>query len=79
MWTCAQVDESSTSVRSNFTAIWNFVGNQTNLEWVVSEKIKSFLFCANEPLKLLFILDDLVNSLFNILIVGLLEYIFARV
>ena len=79
MRSSAQIDKASTSVRSDFASIRDLSGDQGNLEWVTTEKSKSFLFAQDQTGEGLCRRDNFLSSLFDIFVVLFLENINSSV
>lgn len=75
MWSCAQIDKTSASVSSYFASVRDLSWDQGNLEWVATEKSKSFFFAQDKTGEGLGRLNDFSCSLLNIFVVFLLENI----
>jgi len=53
MRSSAKIDKISTSICSCHTIIWDLVGDQLNLEWIVREKLEGLLFIQDDALEFL--------------------------
>lgn len=73
MWSSAQINKTSASVRSDFAAIWDLSRDQGNLEWVAAEKSKSFFFSQDKTGEGLRRGNDFSCSFFDILVVFFVE------
>ena len=79
MWSSAQIDKATTSVRSDFAPIRDLSWDQGNLEWVTTEKSKSFFFAQDQTGEGLSRRNNFLSSLFNIFVVLFLENINSSV
>ena len=75
----AKIDQVTVLIGSDFPAIWNFTLYQLNLEGVVREQAKSFLLSKDNSVEGLFFGNNFLGSLFNRLIVFLIEDISTAV
>ena len=73
MWACAQIDKSSASVSSHFASVWDFTSDQGHLEWVATEKSKSFFFGQHKSREGLRRWNDFGGGFFDVFIVFFME------
>lgn len=78
MRACAQIDEFSAPVGRCEAFLRDLGLDKLHLEWIVSEHLQSLIFCQDDPLEGLLIMNEFFNVTFNFLVVGLGNLVVAH-
>jgi hypothetical protein len=79
MRSSADINQVTVLVDSQFATFRDFGLYELQLEWVVLEHLQSFFFAHDKSSELLLLINHLLSSLFNTLVVFLFELLIATV